>query len=52
MQRRRSSAAFTIVVTVVMFVGAVGMGLVLLLSGAPGALVVGLRAGRRSRWAR
>jgi RsiW-degrading membrane proteinase PrsW (M82 family) len=41
MQRRRS-AAFTIVVTLVMFVGAIGMGIVLLLSGAPGALVVGL----------
>jgi RsiW-degrading membrane proteinase PrsW (M82 family) len=42
MQRRRSSAAFTIVVTVVMLIGAVVMGLVLLLSGAPGALVVGV----------
>ncbi len=42
MQRRRSSAAFTVVVSVVMFVGAAAMGLVLLLSGAPGALVVGL----------
>ena len=42
MQRRRSTAAFTIVVTVVMLLGAVAMGLVLLLSGAPGALVVGL----------
>ena len=42
MQRRRSSAAFTIVVTVVMLIGAAVMGLVLLLSGAPGALVVGL----------
>jgi RsiW-degrading membrane proteinase PrsW (M82 family) len=42
MQRRRSYAAFTIVVTVVMLLGAAGMGLVLLLSGAPGALVVGL----------
>jgi RsiW-degrading membrane proteinase PrsW (M82 family) len=42
MQRRRSSAAFTIVVTVVMLLGAAAMGLVLLLSGAPGALVVGL----------
>ncbi len=41
MQRRRS-AAFTITVTLVMFVGAIGMGIVLLLSGAPGALVVGL----------
>ena len=42
MQARRSSTAFTIVVTVVMLIGAAGMGLVLLLSGAPGALVVGL----------
>jgi protease PrsW len=42
MQRRRSYAAFTIVVTVVMLFGAAAMGLVLLLSGAPGALVVGL----------
>ena len=42
MQGRRSSAAFTIVVTVVMLIGAAVMGLVLLLSGAPGALVVGL----------
>ena len=42
MQRRRSSAAFTIVVTVVMLIGAAVMGLVLLLSGAPGALVIGL----------
>ncbi len=42
MQRRRSYAAFTIVVTVVMLIGAATMGLVLLLSGAPGALVVGL----------
>jgi RsiW-degrading membrane proteinase PrsW (M82 family) len=42
MQRPRSSAAFTILVTVVMFIGAAVMGLVLLLSGAPGALVVGL----------
>jgi RsiW-degrading membrane proteinase PrsW (M82 family) len=41
MQGRRS-ATFTIVVTLVMFVGAIGMGVVLLLSGAPGALVVGL----------
>ena len=38
----RSSAAFTIVVTVVMLIGAALMGVVLLLSGAPGALVVGL----------
>src|SRR4051794_9717632 len=42
MQRRRSYAAFTIVVTVVMLFGAAAMGFVLLLSGAPGALVVGL----------
>ncbi len=42
MQGPRSSAAFTIVVTVVMLIGAAVMGLVLLLSGAPGALVVGL----------
>jgi protease PrsW len=42
MQGRRSSAAFTIVVSVVLFIGAAGMGLVLLLSGAPGALVTGL----------
>jgi RsiW-degrading membrane proteinase PrsW (M82 family) len=42
MQTRRSSAAFTIVVTVVMLIGAAAMALVLFLSGAPGALVVGL----------
>jgi RsiW-degrading membrane proteinase PrsW (M82 family) len=42
MQRRRSYAAFTVVVLVVMLIGAAAMGLVLLLSGAPGALVVGL----------
>ena len=42
MQGHRSSAAFTIVVTVVMLIGAAVMGLVLLLSGAPGALVVGI----------
>jgi RsiW-degrading membrane proteinase PrsW (M82 family) len=42
MQGHRSSAAFTIIVTVVMLIGAAGMGLLLLLSGAPGALVVGL----------
>ena len=42
MQRRRSSAAFTIVVLVVMLAGALGMSVVLLLSGAPGALVVGM----------
>ena len=42
MHSRRSSAAFTIVVTVVMLIGAAIMGLVLLLSGAPGALVVGV----------
>jgi RsiW-degrading membrane proteinase PrsW (M82 family) len=42
MQHRRTSAAFTVVVTAVMLVGALVMGIVLLLSGAPGALVVGL----------
>ncbi len=42
MHGRRSSAAFTIVVTVVMLIGAALMGVLLLLSGAPGALVVGL----------
>jgi RsiW-degrading membrane proteinase PrsW (M82 family) len=42
MQGHRSSAGFTIVVTVVMLIGACVMGLVLLLSGAPGALVVGI----------
>ncbi len=42
MPSRRSSTAFTVVVTVVMLLGAAGMGLVLLLSGAPRALVVGL----------
>ncbi len=42
MQGHRSSAAFTIVVTVVMLIGAAAMSLVLLLSGAPGALVVGI----------
>ncbi|ROR91699.1 PrsW family intramembrane metalloprotease [Nocardioides aurantiacus] len=42
MQRRRSSAAFTVVVSVVMLVGALVMGLVLFLSGTPGALAVGL----------
>ena len=42
MQTRRTSAAFTIVVSVVMLIGAAAIGLVLLLSGAPGALVVGL----------
>jgi RsiW-degrading membrane proteinase PrsW (M82 family) len=42
MQTRRSSAAFTIVVTVVMLIGGAAMGLVLLISGAPGALVVGV----------
>ena len=41
MQRRRSSAAFTVVVTVVMLTCAVAMGVVLLASGAPGALVTG-----------
>jgi RsiW-degrading membrane proteinase PrsW (M82 family) len=42
MQRRRSSTTFTIVVAVVMFLGAALMGLVLLVSGAPGAIVVGV----------
>jgi protease PrsW len=42
MQRHRSSAAFTVVVTIVMLIGAAIMGLVLLLSGAPGAVVVGV----------
>ncbi len=42
MQTRRTSAAFTVVVSVVMLIGAAAIGLVLLLSGAPGALVVGL----------
>ncbi len=42
MQPRRSSAAFTIIVTVVMLLCAAIMGVVLLLSGAPTALVVGL----------
>jgi RsiW-degrading membrane proteinase PrsW (M82 family) len=42
MQGHRSSAAFTIVVTVVMLIGAAVMSLVLLLSGAPGALVIGI----------
>ena len=42
MQPRRSSAGFTIVVTVVMLVCALGMGLLLLLSGAPTALVTGM----------
>ena len=42
MQRRRSYAAFSIVVTVVMLLGAAVMSVVLLLSGAPGALVTGL----------
>ena len=39
---RRSGLAFTIVVSVVMFVGACVMALVLLMSSAPGALVVGV----------
>src|SRR6476659_6957900 len=39
---RRSGLAFTIVVSVVMFVGACLMALVLLVSSAPGALVVGV----------
>jgi len=38
---RRSGVAFTIVVSVVMFVGACVMALALLMSSAPGALVVG-----------
>ena len=42
MQPRRSSAAFTIIVTVVLLLCAAIMGVVLLLSGAPTALVVGL----------
>lgn len=42
MQRRRSSAAFTVAVSVVMLVGALVIGLVLFLSGAPAALAVGL----------
>lgn len=42
MQRRRSSAAFTVVVSLVMLVGALVIGLVLFLSGTPGALAVGL----------
>ena len=41
MQRRRS-ATFTIVVSMVMFFGVVVMGIVAFLSGAPGALAVGL----------
>ena len=41
-RRRRSSTAFTVVVLLVMLVGAVGMGVILLLSGAPGALVTGV----------
>ncbi|MGH3412372.1 MAG: PrsW family intramembrane metalloprotease [Marmoricola sp.] len=39
--RRRHSTAFVVVVSVVMLLGAIGMGLILLASGAPGALVVG-----------
>ena len=42
MSRRRSSAVFTIVVAVVMLLCAVLMGFILLLSGAPGALVTGM----------
>ena len=38
MQGRRSSIAFTIVVTVVMLICAAAMGLLLLLTGAPGAV--------------
>jgi len=41
MQRRRSSIGFTVVVTVVMLLGAAAMAVVLLLSGAPRALVTG-----------
>ena len=41
-RRRRSSAAFTVVVVLVMLVCAVGMGSLLLLSGAPTALVTGV----------
>jgi RsiW-degrading membrane proteinase PrsW (M82 family) len=41
-RRRRSSAAFTVVVLLVMLLGAVGMGFILLLSGAPAALVTGV----------
>ena len=41
MHGRRSSTAFTITVTVVMLVCAVGIGFLLLLSGAPTALVIG-----------
>jgi RsiW-degrading membrane proteinase PrsW (M82 family) len=40
--RRRSSAAFTVLVAVVLFLGACVMALVLLRSGAPGALAVGV----------
>ncbi len=39
--RRRTSAAFTILLTLAMVVGAAAIGLVLLFVGAPGALVVG-----------
>ncbi len=42
MSARRSSAAFTIVVAVVMLLCALGMGFLLLLSGAPTALVTGM----------
>jgi protease PrsW len=42
MSRRRSSAVFTIVVAVVMLLCAALMGFILLLSGAPGALVTGM----------
>ncbi len=41
-QARRSNAAFTVVVALVMLLCAVGMGFILLLSGAPAALVVGV----------
>ncbi len=42
MRGRRSSAAFTVVVLLVMLLCAVGMGFILVLSGAPTALAIGL----------
>lgn len=42
MYSRRHNATFTALVTVVVLIGAGGMSLVLLASGAPGALVIGL----------
>jgi protease PrsW len=42
MSRRRSSAVFTILVALVMLLCAALMGFILLLSGAPGALVIGM----------